>query len=324
MKINFLVQAFCLLGWLALSACSPRDDAPTNRSRAVSPSTRPESEQESVQSVQVGTQVLVGDVEVLRWEDVYAAGDIDTAWAIACDHGDLDRIDRLLTEGFDPDSLIGTGDYRQPALLMAAWNGYEDVVARLLDAGANPMAREVYSPDTGFYKPGQGDTALHKAAQQGHQGIVTQLLRAGIPADVEGIQDYTPLAGAAGDLPTFRLLLEAGAQVDRAGGLDRLFASAISRSSVDMASYLLARGADLEGEASNRESGYTPLWSAAVKGDEDLVLFLLSHGANAQVRPGGKDLLELVEEQGHDSVAQLVARARAGESLRGEVESFDD
>ena len=42
-----------------------------------------------------------------RWEDVYAAGRLEWAWAIASDHGDLEKIGTLLAQGFDPDTLIG-------------------------------------------------------------------------------------------------------------------------------------------------------------------------------------------------------------------------
>ena len=264
---------------------------------------------------------IVGEFEVILWQDVYDAGDLEKAWAIASDHGDLEKIEILLGDGVDPDMLVGNDGYKQPALVEAAWLGYEKIVDRLLAAGADPMAREVYYRDAPFYESGKGDTALHKAALKGHPGILEKLLEAGAQVDARGIEGRTPLAGVSSDLQTFQLLIEAGADLERAGGVDSLFANAVSSDAVDLASFLLSRGALIEGDERHRGFGYTPLWSAAVGGREEMVLFLLERGADPRVRPGGSPLEDLARKAGHERVAALLLRAKAGEPLRPAVEA---
>ncbi|NNL66578.1 MAG: hypothetical protein HKP30_10070, partial [Myxococcales bacterium] len=222
------------------------------------------------------------------WEDVYAAGRLDWAWAIASDHGNLEQLERLLADGVDPDVLIG-GDYQRSseprrhgrtALIEAAWLGYEEVARRLLEAGADPLAREI-SEEEHF----GGDTALHKAASQGHAGIARLLLEAGTPVDVAGQGGATPLKYAHDEPETFRLLQARGADLEKAGGATQLLHGAASSRSTEMAALLLALGAEIEGVAGKRQYGYTPLWSAAVGGYEEMTLFLLEQGADPHVKP---------------------------------------
>ncbi|MDH3402081.1 MAG: ankyrin repeat domain-containing protein [Acidobacteriota bacterium] len=262
-------------------------------------------------------------VTVYRWADVYAAGRLDWAWAIAVDHGNLEQVERLLADGVDPDVLIG-GDYQRSseprrygrtALMEAAWSGHEELARRLLAAGADPLAREIEEEER-F----SGDTALHKAASRGRAGIVRLLLDAGVPVDLEGQGGATALRCAAGDLETFRLLSERGADLAKAGGATQLLDGVASSRATDMAALLLSLGADVEGDPGKRAYGYTPLWSAAVGGHEEMVLFLLEHGADPGVEPYGGDLVALTREAGHEAAAALIERARAGQPLRPPAE----
>lgn len=161
-----------------------------------------------------------------RWEDVYAAGRLEWAWAIASDHGDLEKIETLLADGVDPDTLIG-GDYTDPsaprnglyrtALIESAWRGYDEVAERLLAAEADPGIHELHYDEGGHEMGRGGDTALHEAAAQGNAGLVRKLLAAGAPVDARGFDGYTPLFYAQDHPAIFRLLLDAGADIERAG-----------------------------------------------------------------------------------------------------------
>lgn len=257
------------------------------------------------------------------WEDVYAAGRLDWAWAIAVDHGNLAQIEQLLADGIDVDVLI-SGDYQSSsaprrhgstALMHAARLGNEELARRLLEAGADPLLREVAEEPLL-----SGDAALHKAAGFGHVGIVRMLLEAGVSVDLEGQSGYTPLFYASDDLATFELLRQHGADLEKAGGATRLFEGAASSRSTEMAALLLSLGAEIEGDPRTREVGYTPLWRAASGGHEEMVLFLLEQGANAHIVPHSGDLVDLARQAGHHSIAALIERARAGEPLRPPVE----
>ena len=87
--------------------------------------------------------------------------------------------------------------------MIAAGNGWSDVVAVLLEAGASVDA----SPDS-------GETALAQAAMSGHLEIVESLLAAGATVDAATKDGWTPLMLAADEFgDVVRRLLLAGADV---------------------------------------------------------------------------------------------------------------
>lgn len=128
----------------------------------------------------------------------------------------LKVIKALLDAGADPNDRYAIGD---TALDIASRCGFEDAVELLLEHGGDPNAT------VGM----QGRDALSEAVSNGHLGIVRTLLKAG--AHPNGLSDVgaTPIMGAvacprAGEngfsakvyLDIMRLLLKAGAEVDRA------------------------------------------------------------------------------------------------------------
>ena len=266
---------------------------------------------------------IQGDVEFYTWEEVYASGDLEWAWAIAVDHGDAEKVRRLLAEGVDPDTpLSDEPDYHPTALHSAARLGHSEVVRILLAAGADPLAR------TG----GPGDhTPLYEAASSGDLEIVQQLVAAGAPVNEEREEGLagavqTPLYAAVGNFVVFQYLLEQGAEIDRAGGLEQLLVNAASQHDTETASFLLAKGASVEGSPDLLEYGYTPLWYAVGgslrEGREGMVRLLLEHGADPQRELyAGGTILDLAREQGQEDVVILMERAIAGEPLRGPVEA---
>jgi ankyrin repeat protein len=111
------------------------------------------------------------------------------------------------------------GDVRENAvtsLAVAAWHGDVEKVRNLLDAGAK------VNKATGRF----GITALYAAADYsgGAEALVAMLLRAGAKVDKAVGDDYEPgrtalhAATHRGHAPTIALLVQAGADVNRAEG----------------------------------------------------------------------------------------------------------
>lgn len=61
----------------------------------------------------------------------------------------------------------------------------------------------------------------------------------------------------------------------------------------------LATAWAIVGDPTQQGYGYTPLWSAAVKGDEEMTLWLLERGADPQIVPTSGDLPDLARQAGH-------------------------
>jgi ankyrin repeat protein len=120
------------------------------------------------------------------------------------------------------------------ALFKAAINGYEELVAFLLGRGARADIRDgrgttplikaaaygymrvvqMLLPHTGTRgleeNDDSGETALYAAAENGHEAMVTFLLRQGARADVRNMLGATPLMAASGGahLEVVKLLLQ--------------------------------------------------------------------------------------------------------------------
>lgn len=92
----------------------------------------------------------------------------------------------LLAAGADAD--LATTQYATTALMMAAMNGYHEVVAELIAGGANPDVRN----KSGF-------TALMLAAQKGHVVVVRQLLQAGAKTDIQDAAQRTAMQHATSE-----------------------------------------------------------------------------------------------------------------------------
>lgn len=217
------------------------------------------------------------------------------AAARAVEHGDTAALDVLLAA--DPwlaTARIGTPEQARTLLHVATdWPGHRPRVAstirRLVAAGADPDARFV-GPHT--------ETPLHWAASCDDVEALDALLDAGADPDAPGavIAGGTPLTDAAafGQWRAARRLLERGAvagpwEAACLGLLERvrelteggtpptaddlagLFWGACHGGDLDVARYLLARGAD---PRRRLWDGLTPLDAARRRGAADVVAWL--------------------------------------------------
>jgi ankyrin repeat protein len=203
-------------------------------------------------------------------------------------NGSEAMVRRLLQAGANPNSPLLLGE---TPVMAAARSGSPAVVEQLIAKGANVNARAA-----------RGQDALMWAVSQQHPEVVKVLLARG--ADVHarsdvwsevmavpphGHLDYnraiphggdTALMFAArvGDLPSARLLVAAGANVDDADAwgvsATTLAAHAGHR---DIVTFLLEHGAD----ANAARAGFGALHAAIMRRDERMVGALLEHGADA-------------------------------------------
>lgn len=250
--------------------------------------------------------VLRDDVEVVEallgaGADPDAANDYGvTALNLACTNRSATVVGRLLGAGADPNAATSMGE---TPLMTCAGTGSADALAALLDHGADVNARET----------SHGQTPLMWAAAQENPEAVRVLLARGadvgarsdshlLPvnrgvgnpfeqSELEPQRGSTPLLLAArnGRIENARLLLDAGADVnERAPNGQSALVQASFSGQGRLAEFLLERGAD----AGDAATGYSPLHTAVLRGDGELVKALCAHGADPDVRLAGGSRLQ--------------------------------
>lgn len=176
--------------------------------------------------------------------------------------GDVKAVKALLVHGAD--TKAKETEHDQTALMWAAAQKHPDIVALLIEFGADVRARSrTYS-----------QTVVGEQTQRaGREELNYQVLRDG----------STPLLFAArtGDADSTKLLLAAGADSNDSlpDGTSALVLAAHSGQG-SVAAVLLDKGADPNGIG----SGYTALHAAVLRSDLNLVKALLAHGADPNIR----------------------------------------
>jgi len=209
------------------------------------------------------------------------------------------------------DKAIRLDPYSSP-IHTAAQKGDVDAVRQLIADRVNIDAKDYY-----------GKTALHVAAETGHERVAALLIEAGTDMEVRtpisgrGFSDYgsTPLILTArwGHTSVAELLINSGADVNartgqasgRRGEYGGLHYAA-SRGHEGIVELLITGGADFELMAG---SGETPLFEAARAGYKSIVELLISNGANVNAKDNkaGTPLHLAVISGDYDTVRSLLA-----------------
>jgi ankyrin repeat protein len=186
----------------------------------------------------------------------------------AIDSGDASEVMRLVDA--DPARLELANNWQQETpLIHAAAAGQLEIVKRLIGKGANISAMTRHDDKT----------ALHFAAENGHEEVVAFLLQSGAQAGQESREGFTA------------------------------FMWACMRGHVRVALLLLEHmGAQAQGlEATDTGSGRTALHWAAQEGHEEMVTALLRRGARADTRATyGMSALTDAVHGGHLGVVLLL------------------
>lgn len=227
-----------------------------------------------------------------------ASADNTTPLMLATINGRFDLAMHLLERGADPKIATVAGGtplyrvvdvqwapkspYPQPPAARQQEVGYLDLMTALLDRGADPNARVRKALWYTRYTPGlesvdpAGATAFWRAAQVGDVDAMRLLVAHGADPSLkttEGISALMVLAGAghqgddattvpAGRMPALRYLVEElGVNVNETDEI------AGSNKKLDHAS----------------TRGYTPIHNAAARGDNEMILYLVSKGARVDL-----------------------------------------
>ncbi len=175
--------------------------------------------------------------------------------------GSVGAIRVLLESGADVNAH--TNDRRQTALMWAVAGRHPDVVRMLIESGADPHARS-------------RTRRTIVMLDRGPRRVAKTSSEVGTEVDVGGITALL-FAAQVGDVPSARLLLGAGAEINEAGadGNSPLVVAAISGHPT-LASLLLDEGADPNAAG----GGYTALQAAVLRRDLPTVAALLARGAD--------------------------------------------
>uniref|UniRef100_A0A3Q1EJA5 Ankyrin repeat domain 50-like n=1 Tax=Acanthochromis polyacanthus TaxID=80966 RepID=A0A3Q1EJA5_9TELE len=181
----------------------------------------------------------------------------------------------LLERGADPAHRDDDG---MTPLLLAAYEGHDDVVELLLEAGAD--VDETAGPD-GNVPAAAAVTPLLAAAAMGHMRTVSRLLFWGAAVDAIDCEGRTALCLAA------------------------------ARGSTEVVRALLDRGLD---ENHKDDLGWTPLHAAACEGHRSVCAALTEQGSMARVGEmdiEGRTPLILAAQEGHWSTVRLLLDRRS-------------
>ncbi len=181
-------------------------------------------------------------------------------------------------------------------LLIASLNGYCNVVALLLEAGADVNAAD-----------GKGRTALMAGAHNSQLDVVKLLVDWGVEIDQGTHNGYTALmqASSLGHCDVVKLLLEnkANTELSSITGTTALINACIN-GHYDVVTLLLGAKADVNAAF---EEGWTALMAAAHIGHTDVVKLLIAHGAEIdKCNVSGRTALMQASKNGHLDVTLLL------------------
>lgn len=198
-------------------------------------------------------------------DDVNAVYDRDTmlCWALRKKNPEIaklllqsPRLD-VNKRGVSHDSF---GEWERTPLILASHMGQADIVALMLQRGANVNARD----RTDSVPEARGNTALIKAAQRDHTEVIRLLVTQGkgILVDAATKEGETPLSLVVGheDLEAVKILHGHGARINHqnnAGG--SMLVGTVLHKKYEVLEYLVASGADIN--LSNNH-GQSPLMQA--------------------------------------------------------------
>lgn len=212
---------------------------------------------------------------------------------LAAFRGDKQRVLQLLKGGFDVNHVGADG---MTLLTYAVSGNHVDLVRLLLAKGAEPNA--------------DGGAAMLEAAGVSNIEILRALLASGASLNLRaGPMLMTPLMAAVhpGGLDKVRLILERGADPNRANELGMTALSMASTGMPRIVAIMIAHGANVN---SKDKYGVTPLMEAARCGKTAIVRLLLEAGADPRAKDkAGWDPERYAKAGKHEKIVLLLKEA---------------
>ena len=203
------------------------------------------------------------------------------------------------------------------ALLMVAQAAHAQTLDALLKAVAeDDMTEATFYLDRGMEADTtdkDGNTLLMIASRQGHADMVTMLLerKASVARQTPAGDTALLMASLGGHLDVVKLLVEAGAPVQGGKGWQPIHYAAFNGAN-DVVAYLLDHGADKDAIAPANE--FTPLMLAVRNGHGDTAQLLLSRGSDlAHKNHAGDTALTIAERKGDTGIIAILKKAGATE-----------
>ena len=229
----------------------------------------------------------------------------------SCYAGHLGVVKMLVSMGVNVNDAHRSqdGEEEVSGLLAASSKGHLDIVAFLLDQGANTRA-SVDGASPSSNRNVNGCTPLSIASEEGYIDIVKLLIRSDAAVNESGRHDGTTtlmMAARNGHLSVVEELIKCGAHVDARSNDGRTALMAAAQyGHLSVVNTLITAGASVQ---STCFDGTSPLFLACSHGHLDVVNALLHHNVDIQTAyiANGVDALMAAAEGDHvDVVALLV------------------
>ena len=246
-------------------------------------------------------ELLLADHADLRAVDINDNTPLDEAIL----HGQVQVVTLFIAHGADVKRTHVLDN--RGALHEAAMKGFASMVQPLVNAGADPTARDR-----------SGQTPLDLALDYKNGNVVAELLKVGVhlKESHDAAQQAMESATMRGQTEIARILVDSGFDITKptTSGSTYLHDAAL-KGQKKMAELLLAHGARVD---SVNTSGGTPLHDAALGGNADVIALLLDHGASIDVRDQeeGATPLMLAASLGRSKAVALLLARGANPALR--------
>ncbi|UCH65991.1 MAG: ankyrin repeat domain-containing protein, partial [Ignavibacterium sp.] len=181
-------------------------------------------------------------------------------------------------------------------------------ITELLDGGLNVDIQPEDTPVT---------VLILACSYPGYEEVVSLLISREADVNFRGKEGKTPLMWAASNsYGSTKLLLENGADVKAKAddGMTAFIQATLGvqskRVTTDVLDLMLEKGADINASTTGKNiAGWTALLFATVNGDEDLVDYLLRHGAFVNhTSDEGQSALALARQEKYESLIQLLKK----------------